>query len=183
MNREKIKDIAPFIIFGFLVVAILVGLHRHGASEAGKPALQAGNRAPMSDLPSLKDDGTRFTSAAWRGRPYIVNFFASWCSDCRAEHEELMTLAAAHIPLIGIVFKDRPDKVAAYLDHAGNPYALVAQDDGGRAAGDWGLAGVPETFIVDAQGVIRWHYAGVLTDRIVSDELMPAWEASLGKSR
>ncbi|MGB9152683.1 MAG: DsbE family thiol:disulfide interchange protein [Alphaproteobacteria bacterium] len=178
MNREKLKTAIPFVIFGILVVVLLVGLHPQEMDRASATSLRVGASAPETNLPNLTADGTRFISKAWRGRPYIVNFFASWCSDCRAEHEELMTLEASHIPLIGITFKDRPDKISAYLDHAGNPYALVVQDEDNRASLDWGLAGVPETFVVDTHGIIRWHYAGILTDKIVTDELMPAWEAS-----
>jgi len=131
----------------------------------------------MTDLPVLNGAGAHFTTRSWRGRPYLINFFASWCADCKIEHEELMTLSATNIPMIGIIFKDHADKATAYLDHAGNPFIAVAQDDDGRAGIDWGLTGVPETFLVDASGVIRWHHIGGLTDEIVSDELMPVWES------
>jgi cytochrome c biogenesis protein CcmG/thiol:disulfide interchange protein DsbE len=175
MKREKLLAAAPLALFGLLVVVLVVGMHHRGG-DASKFTQHIGDPAPVTDLPVLGGAGARFKTTAWRGRPYIVNFFASWCTDCRDEHEELMTLQASHMPMIGVVFKDKPAKVTAYLDQSGNPYAAVAQDDDGRAGIDWGLTGVPETFVIDARGVIRWHHIGSLTDQIVTDELMPVWE-------
>ena len=174
MNREKFLTKGPLIIFGLLILVLIVGLH-HG-HHASKFAQHLGDPAPATDLPILDGIGARFTTDSWRGRPYVINFFASWCADCRAEHEELMTLAAGHVPIIGITFKDKPAKASAYLEQEGNPFIAVAQDDNGRAGIDWGLTGVPETFIVDWHGIIRWHYIGALTNKIVRDDLMPAWE-------
>jgi cytochrome c biogenesis protein CcmG/thiol:disulfide interchange protein DsbE len=177
MNTEKIKSAAPLIIFGFLVLILIVGLRHNHNGETSKFAQHVGDPAPATDLLVLNGSGAHFTTRSWRGRPYIINFFASWCTDCRAEHEELMTLAASHIPMIGITFKDRGDKVEAYLDRLGNPFIAVAEDTDGRAGIDWGLTGVPETFVIDTQGIIRWHHIGGLTDDVVSSELMPAWES------
>jgi cytochrome c biogenesis protein CcmG/thiol:disulfide interchange protein DsbE len=174
MKREKLVAAAPLLLFGLLVLVLIVGLHH---SNGPKFAQHIGDPVPVTDLPLLDGSGAHFKTAAWRGRPYIVNFFASWCGDCRIEHEELMTLAAAHIPMIGITFKDKPAKTTAFLDQNGNPFAAVAEDDDGRAGIDWGLTGVPETFLIDGNGTIRWHYIGGLTDAVVTDELMPAWES------
>jgi cytochrome c biogenesis protein CcmG/thiol:disulfide interchange protein DsbE len=177
MKREKLNSAAPLIIFGLLVLVLIIGLHRSNTGAVSKFAQHVGDPAPVTDLLTLNGAGAHFTTRSWRGRPYIINFFASWCTDCRAEHEELMTLAAANMPLIGITFKDPPDKASAYLDKLGNPYVAVAQDEDGRAGIDWGLTGVPETFVIDSRGIIRWHYIGGLTDEVVSNELMPVWES------
>jgi len=176
MNYKKLTTAAPLIIFAMLVFVLVLGLRHNGTGTSSKFAQHIGDLAPATDLPILHGAGARFTTASWQGRPYIVNFFASWCADCKAEHEELMTLFAAHMPLIGVTFKDKPANAAAYIDRAGNPFLAVAQDDDGRAGIDWGLTGVPETFLIDAGGVIRWHYIGGLTDEVVSNELMPVWE-------
>ena len=175
MTREKMMAKAPLILFGLLVLILIVGLHRSG-HQASKFAQHVGDPAPVTDLPVLGGSGARFTTASWHGKPYVINFFASWCADCRAEHEELMTLAAGNIPIIGITYKDRPAKTTAYLEENGNPFTAVAEDEKGRAGIDWGLTGVPETFVIDMVGVIRWHHIGALTDQVVRDELMPVWE-------
>jgi len=177
MDRKKLVASAPLLIFGLLVLVLVIGLRHNGPGEASKFAQHVGDPAPATDLPILHGAGARFTTRSWRGRPYIVNFFASWCADCKAEHEELMTLATPDIALIGITFKDTADKAAGYLERAGNPFTAVAQDDDGRAGIDWGLTGVPETFVIDAHGIIRWHHIGALTDQVVTEELMPVWEA------
>ncbi len=176
MEKSKIKAFTPFIVFALLVVFLVIGLH-HSKPQVPKFAQHIGDTAPVTDLPILNGNGARFTTASWHGRPYMINFFASWCGDCKAEHEELMTLAASHLPMIGITFKDKADNVTSYLGRVGDPFIAVAQDDNGRAGIDWGLTGVPETFVVDAQGIIRWHHIGALTDDIARDELMPLWES------
>ncbi|MDR3450466.1 MAG: DsbE family thiol:disulfide interchange protein [Alphaproteobacteria bacterium] len=183
MKREKWIAASPLIIFGVLALVLIIGLHHRG-SQAPEFALHVGDAAPVTDLPVLGHPNMRFTTASWRGRPYVVNFFASWCADCRAEHEELMTLQAGHVPIIGITYKDHADNTTIYLDREGNPFVAVAEDESGRTATGWGLAGVPETFVIDAGGIVRWHYSGALTDEVASDELMPVWEnVSSGTAR
>jgi cytochrome c biogenesis protein CcmG/thiol:disulfide interchange protein DsbE len=176
MENSKAKALTPFIIFALLIVFLVIGL-RHSKPEAPKFAQHIGDPAPATDLPLLNGGGAHFTTTLWRGRPYVLNFFASWCADCKAEHEELMTLSASHLPIIGITFKDKADKAAAYLTRVGDPFIAVAQDDDGRAGIDWGLTGVPETFVVDAHGIIRWHHISAITDDIATSELMPLWES------
>ena len=179
MNQRIRNAASPLMIFGLLVLVLFLGVHHPKQSEAVSLARYVGDAAPATTLPVLHGGGARFTTAAWRGRPYILNFFASWCGDCRAEHEEMMTLAASPVPIIGVAFKDKAEKVAAYLDHNGNPFAAVALDDDGRAGTIWGLRGIPETFIIDAEGIIRWHHRGILTDAVVTEALMPALESVL----
>jgi cytochrome c biogenesis protein CcmG/thiol:disulfide interchange protein DsbE len=175
-NKQKWGTIAPLLIFGLLVAVLLVGLRGTGQDQQ-KFAQHVGEPAPALSLPLVGQAEARFDNAEWRGRPYVLNFFASWCQDCRAEHEELMTLAAAGLPMIGIAFKDKADRAAAYLDKYGNPFLAVAVDDNGRAGIDWAITGVPETYLIDGNGVIRWHHIGRLTATAATDELMPLWQA------
>ncbi len=179
MNQEIRKAAPALMIFGLLILILLIGVHHPKVNESVKYARYVGDAAPATALPVLQGGGARFTTASWRGRPYMIHFFASWCADCRAEHEEIMTLAALHLPIIGVAFKDKADKVAAYLDRNGNPFAAVAMDNEGRAGTAWGLRGIPETFIIDASGVIRWHHRGILLDAVVRESLMPALESVL----
>ena len=173
MTRKNWATAIPLILFAVVVVFLMIGLHR--GTPASKFAQHVGEPVPVTDLPLLDTPAAHFTTAGWHGQPYIINFFASWCADCRAEHEELMTLAAGHLPIIGIGFKDKPEKISTYLTHEGNPFVAVALDEKGRAGIDWGLTGVPETLVIDAQGVIRWHHIGGLDDDIVTRALMPLW--------
>lgn len=101
--------------------------------------------------------------------PALINFFASWCAPCRAEHEHLMALAEKNnIRIYGIAYKDKRKDTEKYLRDLGNPYKKIGHDDNGKAFIDWGLSGVPETFIVDKNGNIRLHHAGVLLEEHIN---------------
>ncbi len=107
----------------------------------------------------------------------MVNFFASWCLPCAEEHPALMALAKAGIPIWAIAYKDTPDKAAQFIQRRGNPFARIARDEPGRVAIDWGVSGVPETFLVDGHGVVRWHWPGPLDPDTIEQRLQPAWQA------
>ena len=101
------------------------------------------------------------------------NFFASWCIPCRVEHPLLTALTEDEgIPLYGISHRDRPEAAIAWLDRLGNPYQRIGSD-AGRGAVEWGVYGLPETFVVDGAGRIRYHHRGPLYDKVVEDELIP----------
>jgi cytochrome c biogenesis protein CcmG/thiol:disulfide interchange protein DsbE len=123
--------------------------------------------SPLGNLPLA-------TAEMLRGDVTLVNFFASWCAPCRVEHPHLQALAAQGVEVLGVAYKDDPASAAAFLDELGNPYAAAAQDPQGRAALDWGVYGVPETFVVDAEGRVVARMAGPVTDRVLQDRLLPA---------
>ncbi len=133
----------------------------------------------FAPLPAQAPASTGFGSADLRaalsagGRPVLVNFFASWCVPCRIEHPELMGLAKTGVPVWGIAYKDQAADAAKLLDEDGNPYLRLARDESGRVAIDWGLYGVPETFLIDRAGIARGHWAGPLSAEIVRDEVSP----------
>jgi cytochrome c biogenesis protein CcmG/thiol:disulfide interchange protein DsbE len=146
--------------------------------DIGTPLM--GKKIPDFNLPGVGGapgfDSAALRAAAAQG-PLLVNFFASWCIPCAQEADLLGTLGAEGIPIWGIVYEDKDEAAKKYLDQYGNPYRRLACDVQGRTAIDWGVDGVPETFVLDRSGVVRWHKAGPLTDDSVRQELRPALRA------
>lgn len=132
-----------------------------------------GQEMPAYSLARLEGDAP-LTSEERQGRAYVVNLFASWCTPCRVEHPQLMALRRQGVEIVGIAYKDSPEASAAFLAELGNPFADVGQDPTGRFGLEIGVTGVPETFVVGADGVIRAAYRGPLTDEAVRDVILPA---------
>jgi len=134
--------------------------------------------APAFSLPSLEDGAAAITEADLKtGKPLLVNFFASWCAPCRAEHENLMLLAEDFgLNIVGIAYKDTPEKSRAFLDELGSPFSVVAQDIDGRAGIEWGITGVPETFLISADGMIRYRHWGPIVGDSLQKRLLPKLE-------
>ncbi len=103
----------------------------------------------------------------------VVNFWASWCVPCIIEHPQLMALHRQGVPVLGINYKDRAPDALAFLQRHGNPFARLGADVPGRVSIDWGVYGVPETYIIDRQGVVRWRWAGPITPEIMSSDVQP----------
>ena len=120
---------------------------------------------PPFELPGLTVDSSGLSAGELAGRPLLVNVFASWCAPCRHEIPLMVRLASEGVPIYGIAYKDDPAATRAFLEELGDPYALVLVDRDGRAGLDLGISGVPETYAVDAQGIIVAKHAGsLLTD-------------------
>ncbi|WP_424810761.1 DsbE family thiol:disulfide interchange protein [Roseococcus sp. YIM B11640] len=139
------------------VPSALVGRH---APDFAAPALEGGNLPPLaaSDLRGF-------------GRPVIVNFWASWCVPCIIEHPQLMALHRQGVPILGINYKDKPADARAFLARHGNPFTRLGTDEAGRVAIDWGVYGVPESYVLDREGVIRWRWAGPITPEVLSGDI------------
>ena len=138
------------------------------------PSVMIGKPVPAFDLPPLVAGSPGLKTSELKGRVTLINFFASWCVPCRAEHPLLFTLAQdRRIEIDGIAYKNKMSDTQAYLAELGNPYARVAVDESGRAAIDFGLTGVPETFLIDRDGVIRFHEAGPLSEDVIEQQLKP----------
>ncbi|MBK5910457.1 hypothetical protein CCR85_02990 [Rhodothalassium salexigens] len=171
------RALLPIAVFIALTVLLYGALSRNprelNSALIDKPA-------PSFDLPALYEGGPGLSSDDLQaGRPAIVNVFASWCTPCRAEHPQLMTLSdRLDLPVYGINYKDTQAAGQRFLDDLGNPYDAVGVDADGRLGIDLGVYGVPETYVVDGQGVIRFKHAGPLTPRLIETELMPALEAA-----
>ncbi len=138
--------------------------------------------APEFSLPPVEGlDVAGFDTAALRGEPTVVNVFASWCIPCRDEHPLLEALKAqTGIRMFGINHSDAPENARAFLAELGNPYDAVGSDRDRRVSIDWGVYGVPETFLVDADGVIVFKHVGPLTTEAIQNDLLPAIEAARG---
>jgi len=138
--------------------------------------------APQFSLPAVEGlDVPGFDTAKLRGQVTVVNVFASWCIPCRDEHPLLVALKAqTGVALYGINQKDAPENAKAFLDELGNPYDAIGADSNGRVSIDWGVYGVPETFVVDAGGIIVFKHVGPLSFRSVEAELLPAIAAARG---
>jgi cytochrome c biogenesis protein CcmG/thiol:disulfide interchange protein DsbE len=161
---------------GFVVVAAFLF---HSLREPAPDVLSSvmiGKPAPHLVLPALDPNTRGFGPRELAsGHVTVVNVFASWCVPCRTEAPVLARLAASgDIALFGLVQKDAPAKVRAFLGEVGNPFQRIALDADGRASIEWGVYGVPETFVIDGRGIIRARVVGALTDDVLANDLLPA---------
>jgi cytochrome c biogenesis protein CcmG/thiol:disulfide interchange protein DsbE len=142
-------------------------------------SVMIGRTIPDFVLPALDSaEEPLYSDYFKRGEPLMINFFARWCVPCRAEHESLMKLAKKHhIRIIGIAYKDSREASLTFLDELGDPYLITAADENGRVAIDFGVTGVPETFVIDGKGVIRYRHWGPVVGDGLEAKLLPAWEA------
>lgn len=156
-------------LFGF---GIRWNMH-HDQREVPSPLI--GKPAPSFSLPIFGEESRRFGSEQLKGKPYLINVFASWCIACRDEHPVLMAEGARlGVPLVGLNYKDEPADAQRWLAQFGNPYDTVIVDYDGRAAIDFGVYGAPETFLVDAAGIIRYKRIGPITADALQNEVLPA---------
>jgi cytochrome c biogenesis protein CcmG/thiol:disulfide interchange protein DsbE len=145
-----------------------------GRDPSAVPSALIDKPAPQIDLPSIYAGRPGFATADLGGRATVVNVFASWCVPCRAEHPVLTRLAQEPgVPLIGLNWKDKPEAARAFLEELGDPFERIGSDPSGRAGIDWGVYGVPETYVVDAQGRIRYKHVGPLTEEDLRSVILP----------
>ncbi len=151
----------PLAVLGLLALLFALFALRHDPHV--QPKALVGKPLPELALPALDDGHVTALSQVTGGGPVLVNVFASWCGPCEIEAPVLMTLKARGVRLVGVAYKDAPEKTQAFLDRLGNPYAATLVDRTGRAGIELGVTGVPETYLVDAQGVIRAKYPAPLS--------------------
>lgn len=166
----------PLAVFAAIAVLMAAGvwLSRRPDREA-LPSPLIDKPAPQFALPSLHEPQRTVTLRDLRGAPFVLNVWGSWCPSCRDEHPVLTRFAERkRVRVVGFNWKDEREDALRWLEQFGNPYWLVIADIEGKAAIDWGIYGAPETFLVDANGTIRWKHVGPLTDAIIERELMPA---------
>lgn len=173
MAIRPLMLIPPLAFLG-LAAMFFVGMQREDPDAL--PSALAGRAAPAVEVTPLGDLPT-FDDAALRAPGVkLVNFWASWCAPCRVEHPNLEALADEGLTIYGVNYKDKPANAQGFLDEMGNPYAAMGQDDSGRMALDWGLYGVPETYVIDGDGTIVLRHAGPITQRIIDSTIRPAIE-------
>ena len=183
--RLRLALLAPLAVFLGLALIFLMRLES-GVDPETIPSALVGKPAPEFDLPGLAglNSGDKPVAGLKRadllGQVTIVNIFASWCGPCRVEHPLLEELAKdSRIRLVGIDYKDQPENALRFLGAFGNPYAAVGVDIRGRAAIDWGVYGVPETFVIGPDGTIRYKFIGPLLDDSYKTVFLPQVEKAL----
>jgi cytochrome c biogenesis protein CcmG, thiol:disulfide interchange protein DsbE len=169
---RRIFYLLPLVIFVVIVGYFSVSL-RPGHDVRELPSALLDKPAPGFSLAGLKSPRP-LALEDLKGQLFVVNFFASWCVPCRIEHPLLMRLAEQnHLPLYGVAYKDKPEDSARVLATFGDPYRLVGVDRDGRVGFDFGMYGVPETYVIDRAGRIRHRFVGPLTAESVEKELLP----------
>ena len=170
---RRLLYILPLALFGVIAAYFVVGLDP--ARDPGAvPSALIDRPAPAFALDPLDPAAAILDNATIAGDIVLVNFFASWCLPCRVEHPLLQQLAQEQkIPIYGIVYKDEPAAIRRWLDDLGNPYAAVAIDPESRTALDFGVYGVPETYVIDGDGRIRFRFAGPLDPATIETVLLP----------
>lgn len=195
MNKKSafpaLRYLLPAVLFIGLAVVFLLGLNRN-PNEIPSPLI--GKPAPDFQLPVLSNvpatqgglqhplqttadasGAAALGSEQFRGQPYLLNVWASWCMPCLQEHPQFLALARSQrIRLVGMNYKDKPEDARAWLRRHGNPYDEIIADTRGRVGIDFGVYGVPETFLIDGEGQIRFKHVGVVSPEVLQKQLLPA---------
>ncbi len=162
------RFLTPLIIFVLLSALLLVGLSKDPNQV---PSPLVGQAVPVFELETLA--GKQVDQKIFNHQVSLLNVWATWCQACRAEHEQLMSLAKQGVRIIGLDYKDERNSAEGWLADLGDPYELVLFDGDGRTAIDWGVYGTPETFIVDQQGIIRYKHIGPISKQDMTDIILP----------
>jgi len=167
--------LAPLVVLVGLLAVFALSLNRDPSLIQ---SVLIDKPAPQFSLAAVEGTGVPgFDTASLSGEVTLVNVFASWCIPCRDEHPVLVALREqTGVRLFGMNQKDAPENAVAFLKELGNPYDAIGADSNGRTSIDWGVYGVPETFIVDAKGIIRFKHVGPLTMDDIASEMIPAIE-------
>jgi cytochrome c biogenesis protein CcmG/thiol:disulfide interchange protein DsbE len=161
----------PLAVFAVIVAFLFVGL---GLNPREVPSPFIGKPAPAFQLAQLHAPDRAFTQKDLLGQVWLLNVWASWCISCRDEHPLLVELAKAKtVPLVGLNYTDKPEEAKAWLKQFGDPYQLSVSDLNGRVGIDYGVYGVPETFVIDKAGVIRYKHIGPITPDALERKILP----------
>lgn len=175
---QRLRLFIPLIIFVVLALLFFVVQKRIGDGSYDPQALPSAllnKPLPAFDLPDLLT-GQRVTAEVIRGEVALVNVWATWCPTCHFEHPFLNQLAAQGVVILGVDYKDEPEKAKQWLAEKGNPYRAVVDDRDGRFGLDLGVTGAPETYVVDRNGIVRFRYQGALDERIWREKFGPVFD-------
>lgn len=167
MNRFLLPLAAFLVVVGFLAVGLTLNPRELPSPLVGKPA-------PAFSLPQLHDQEKVFSPNEMAGKVWLLNFWASWCGGCKEEHPVLLQIAkSGEVPIYGVDYKDTRDEALTWLRQHGNPYPLTAVDEAGRVGINYGVYGVPETYVIDKAGVIRYKQIGPLREDTLKTKILP----------
>lgn len=165
------KYLIPLIVFLTVAAFLFVGL---GRDPSELPSALIEKTAPSFELPQLTGGAASFNSAELHGQIWVLNIWASWCGPCREEHPFITRLAnETNIAVVGLNYKDQQENAKRWLQQFGNPFSVTVEDSAGRAGMDWGVYGVPETFIIDKKGMVRLKHVGPVTEADLEKTLLP----------
>ncbi len=168
---RSFKFVIPLAVFIALAAFFAIGLTR---DPSALPSPFIGKPAPEFSLSQLADEKLAFTPADMKGKVWLLNVWASWCASCRVEHPLLVQMSKTNgVPIVGLNYKDRRAEGLQWLQRFGNPYSLSAFDVEGKVGIDYGVYGVPETFVIDKQGVIRYKQIGPITPEALEKRILP----------
>ena len=179
MARVNPLMVAPPLIFAAFVGLAAVGMFRE--DPEGLPSTLVGQPAPGLPAETLEGFPEAAPDVLTSGEVTLVNFWASWCPPCRAEHPKLLEMAAEGVPIVGVNFKDTAANASKYLIEDDNPFIGVPFDPQGRTAIDWGVTAPPETFIVDGDGTVLFRFAGPLVGSDYEQRFLPAFRDAMGQ--
>ena len=179
-RRSRLMLLLPLAIFLALAAVFLMQL-LSGRDISEVPSALIGQPAPVTNLPPLEGGSLPgLDSKQFAGRVTLLNVFASWCAPCREEHPVLLALAQdKRYALVALNYKDKPENARRFLGDLGNPFSAIGVDEAGRTAIDWGVYGVPETFLIGKDGRIAYKHVGPLTPESTRTELLPRIEKAL----
>jgi cytochrome c biogenesis protein CcmG/thiol:disulfide interchange protein DsbE len=166
------RFILPIVVFLALAGVLYVGV-RHSPNKSTMVSALLGKPAPAFELPVLGQPGKTVRGADFAGQPWVLNVWGTWCVECRVEHEALLAISrAGRVPLVGLNWKDEDEAASEWLATLGDPYVVTAVDKEGRTAIDFGVYGAPETFFIDAGGLVQYRHVGAMTPEVWEREFL-----------
>ena len=167
---RRLLFMAPVAVLVLVLVGFFFGLKR---DPSLLPSMMVGKAVPAFSLPPVRPEDRGFATTDLGGEPMLINYYASWCAACRIEHPLLMQLREQGVMLHGIDWKDKPELGYKWISERGDPYVRVGSDESGRAGIDMGVSAVPETFVIDRQGRVRYRHVGAVTREVWETTLQP----------